>query len=189
MSALRGAIKLPGTGFAGRAAFVAALVASGLLLADCSPPTLPCPAAKILREASSVTRFAPGQPPSPQSVQYVGSVNAAKLTCSYDPSTQERLSVALGVQITAERPQGSSLPAADLRYFIAIVNLEGELLAKREFPLQLAFPPGATTVTKVEETRENIPLKYPQNGGSLQIWTGFQLDEAELKYNREHFGG
>jgi len=172
-----------------RAGLALALAAAALLLADCSPPTLPCPTAKILREASSVTRFAPGQPPSPQSVAFVGSVNDAKLTCSYDPTTYERLSVTLGIQIVASRPQGSSVPAADLRYFVAIVNLEGELLAKKEFPLQLAFPAGATTVSTVEETREYIPLKYPQNGGSLQIWTGFQLNDNELKYNREHFGG
>jgi hypothetical protein len=54
--------------------------------------------------------------------------------------------------------------------------------------LELAFPPGATTVSKVEEVKEFIPVKYPQNGGSLQIWTGFQLNDAELQYNRQHFG-
>ena len=94
----------------------------------------------------------------------------------------------LGVQIAAQRPQAAGVAAADLRYFVAIVNLEGEVLAKREFALELAFPPGATTVSKVEEVKEFIPVKYPQNGGSLQIWTGFQLNDAELQYNRQHFG-
>lgn len=166
-----------------------ALAAAACLLAACSAPTLPCPTAKILREAATVTRLAPGQPSSPESVQFVGSITEAKLSCSYDPTTYEKLTVVLGVQIAAQRPQAAGVAAADLRYFVAIVNLEGEVLGKREFPVELAFPEGATTASKVEETREYIPLKYPQNGGSLQIWTGFQLNEAELQYNRQHFGG
>ena len=171
------------------AALRLAAVAAALALAGCAQPTLPCPAAKILREAASVTSFAPGQPPARETVQYVGSISDAKLSCSYDPNTQERLTVVLGVQIAAERPPASKVAAAELRYFVAIVNLKGEVLAKREFPLQLAFPPGGTTVSKVEEIHEFIPLKYPENGGSLQIWTGFQLNDAELQYNRAHLGG
>ena len=171
------------------AALRLAAVAAALTLAGCSAPTLPCPAAKVLREAASVTSFAPGQPPGPQTVRYVGSINDAKLSCSYDPTTQEKLTVLLGVQISAERPPASKVAAAELRYFVAIVNLRGEVLAKREFPLELAFPSGGTTVSKVEEIHEFIPLKYPENGGNLQIWTGFQLNDAELQYNRSHLGG
>ena len=112
-----------------------ALAAAACLLADCSAPTLPCPTAKILREAATVTRLAPGQPSTPQSVQFVGSINEAKLSCSYDPTTYEKLTVVLGVQIAAQRPQAAGVAAADLRYFVAIVNLEGEVLGKREFPV------------------------------------------------------
>ena len=172
-------------------AAAAALATGGaaLLLTSCSSAYLPCPAAKVLREAASVTVFPPGQQPSPQNVQYVGHIDDAKLSCSYDPDTQSKLSVVLGVQVSAERPPASKVPAADLHYFVAIVNLRGEVLAKREFPLKLDFPENGAVVSKVDEVREFIPLTYPDNGGSLQIWTGFQLNDAELQYNRAHLGG
>lgn len=167
---------------------LARLAALGLALglAGCSGRTLPCPAVNVLREASSVTKFTPGQPADPRNAQYVGQVADAKLSCSYDPQTFERLEVALGVQIVAERNQALQIPAAELQYFVAIVDLQGTVLAKREFPLRLPFPGGSAKASKVEEIREIIPLKYPQNGGSLQVWVGFQLSDAELEYNRAH---
>ncbi len=166
-----------------------ALAGALAALAACSAKTLPCPTAKILRDAASVTVFAPGQPADAKAVQYVGNISQAKLSCSYDVSTLERLEVALGVQVTAERPPASTAAAADLRYFVAIVNLEGEVLAKKEFPLSLAFPKGGTSASTVDESRQIIPLKYPQNGGSVEIWVGFQLSPEELDYNRKHLGG
>ena len=167
------------------------LAALGLALsaAGCAAPQLPCPAAMVLREASHVVKFAPGAPDDPRNVQYVGQIAEAKLNCSYDPKTYERMDVAMGVAIEATRPAASEAGTADLQYFVAIVNLEGELLARKEFPLQLRFPPGQTEVSRVEEIRQTIPLKYPQNGGSLQIWVGFLLSESELQYNRAHQGG
>jgi hypothetical protein len=165
-----------------------AVVALALALAGCTAGQLPCPAAKILRDGDRVTKFMPGQPPGPQSVQYVGEIAAAKLSCSYDTHTYQRLDVALGIQITAQRNPAHPTPDADLRYFVAIVNLQGDLLAKQEFPLRVPFPPGSNDVTKVESILQTIPLTYPQNGGSLQVWVGFQLSDQELEYNRSHPG-
>lgn len=167
----------------------AVLVAASALSACTVTTELPCPATKILRDASQVTHFAPGQAPNPKAVQYVGEVAETKISCSYDPRTYERLDVALGVKFAAERNPAMPVDAAELRYFVAIVNLEGKVLAKKEFPLRLVFPRGSNRVSKVEEIDQTIPLTYPQNGGSLQIWVGFQLSDAELQYNRAHMGG
>lgn len=167
------------------------LAALGLALAagGCGTPQLPCPAAMVLNDASQVVKFAPGASDDPKNVRYVGEIADAKLNCSYDPKTYERMDVAMGVAFRATRPSASEAGTAELEYFVAIVNLEGELLARKEFPLQLRFPPGQAEASKVEEIRQIIPLKYPQNGGSLQIWVGFKLSDSELQYNRAHHGG
>ncbi len=143
----------------------------------------------VLKDADQVVKFAPGQSAEPQNALYVGRIDQAKLNCTYDPNTYERLNVNLGVQITADRAPGRQVQAADLNYFVAIVNLQGELLARKEFPLHLQFSPGSNEVTKVDSIYQVIPLKYPQNGGSLQVWTGFVLSDAELQYNRAHGAG
>jgi hypothetical protein len=165
-----------------------ALLGALSILAGCAPNYLPCPSTQILREAASVTKFASNQPSGPTAVAYVGSIADAKLSCSYDVNTQSRLTVVLGVQVAAERNPNLRVDAADLKYFVAIVNLRGEVQAKKEFPLTLPFPPGSTVASKVERIDQTIPLKYPQNGGSLQVWVGFQLSDAELQYNRSHGG-
>lgn len=167
-----------------RAGAALLLLSAALALAGCQGSELPCPAAKILRDADEVTHFIPGQTPGPKSIQYLGQITAVKLACSYDPNTLERLDVALGVKIEAHRNAAAPVDRAALRYFVGIVNLEGQLLAKKEFPLTLAFPAGQNDVTKIEEISQTIPLSYPQNGGSLQIWVGFQLTDAQLEYNR-----
>ncbi|HYB09411.1 MAG TPA: hypothetical protein VEJ16_07055 [Alphaproteobacteria bacterium] len=166
---------------------LSAMALSGAL-AGCGQEALPCPDAKILREADQVTKFAPGQDGNQQAITYIGHVAQARLNCSYDPKTYESMRVALGIQIEAQRTPTAKVDAAELRYFVAIVNLQGEILARQDFPLNLPFKPGQDTVSKVEQINQLVPLKYPQNGGSLQIWVGFQLSDAELQYNRQRYG-
>jgi hypothetical protein len=167
-----------------------ALGAFGLMaleLAGCGTPALPCPAAKVLRETDRVVRFAPADTPEAGKIQYIAQIADAKLNCSYDPNTYEKLTVVMGVQITVARGPVSGPAATDFEYFVAVVNLEGQILGKKIFPLHIEFPPGQNEVSKVEEIDQRIPLKYPQNGSGIEIWTGFQLTDAELKFNREHF--
>ncbi|HUC60816.1 MAG TPA: hypothetical protein VMF53_02560 [Alphaproteobacteria bacterium] len=147
---------------------------------------LPCPAAKILRDASQVTRFTPGAAENAANLRYVASIDDAKLNCTYDSSTYDKIDVALAVKFDATRPPGRPADTVELRYFVAIVNLQGEILAKKDFPLQLAFGAGATATSLVDSLRQTIPIKYPQNGGSLEIWVGYQLSPADLAYNRAH---
>ena len=128
-----------------------------------------------------MTKFAPGQEGNRQAVQYVGQISDARLACSYDPKTYESMTVVLGVELEATRPPASQIDSADLHYFVAIVNLQGQILGRQDFPLRLPFKQGQNTVSKIEQIDQIIPLKYPQNGGSLQVWVGFQLSEAELQ--------
>jgi hypothetical protein len=156
-------------------------------LGACTVTTeLPCPASQILRNAAQLTRFYPGRPETPENVRYVALVDQAKLNCTYDSDSYQRIDVALGVKFDAHRAPGLPADVADLRYFVAIVNLEGQVLAKKDFPIRLAFPAGATVATQVDQVLQTIPVKYPQNGGSIQVWVGYQISDAELQYNRTH---
>lgn len=171
----------------GASGALAALLLSSAL-AGCGQEALPCPDAKVLREADQVTKFAPGQDGNRQAVVYVGHIAQARLACSYDPKSYESMRVALGIQIDAERPPAAKVDAAELRYFVAIVNLQGQILARQDFPLSLPFKLGENSASTVEQINQFVPLKYPQNGGSMQVWVGFQLSDAELQYNRQRFG-
>ncbi len=166
---------------------LAAFTLMALELAGCGTPALPCPPAKVLRDTEHMVMIAPPGSANEGKIQYVGQIVDAKLNCSYDPNTYEKLTVVMGVQVTAARGPGDVSGEADFQYFVAIVNLEGQILGKKIFPLHIVFPPGQNEITKIEEIDERIPLKYPQNGGSLEIWTGFQLDNAQLEFNRQHF--
>jgi hypothetical protein len=166
---------------------LAAVTLVALGLAGCGTPNLPCPNTRILSTAEREVRIAPPGAPNQGKIQYVGQIKQAKLACSYDPNTYERLTVAMGVQITAALGPGAVDRTAEFEYFVAVMNLSGEVIGKKVFPLKIAFPPGQDEVTKVEAIDQVIPLKYPQNGGSLEIWTGFQLTDDELKFNRQHF--
>jgi hypothetical protein len=157
------------------------------VLGACQVTTeLPCPAIKILRDASQVTRFYPGRSQDAANLRYVATVDDAKLNCTYDSNSYERINVALSVKFDATRPAKLSADRVELRYFVAIVNLQGEILAKKDFPIQLDFASGATAATQVDSLRQTIPVKYPQNGGSLEIWVGYQLAPADLDYNHAH---
>ena len=181
--------RLGGLGPRARHVGAAAAVALATLgaLAACQVTTeLPCPAVKILRDASQVTRFRPGRPEDAADLRYVASVDEAKLNCTYDSQSYERIDVALAVKFDATRPAKLPADEADLRYFVAIVNLQGEILAKKDFPIRLDFAAGSTATSQVDSLRQTIPVKYPQNGGSLEVWVGYQLSAADLQFNRAH---
>ncbi len=149
---------------------------------------LPCPPVRVLGQAKEVVKFAPGQPFTRENVAYRGEITDAKLTCQYDMESLEELEVALGIQMFAERGPADRTGAADLDYFVAILDRRGNVLAKETFNVTLPFEGDRDSVGKVEEIYQKIPLEYPQNGGSFEIWVGFQLSDEELEYIRRRRG-
>jgi hypothetical protein len=147
----------------------------------------PCPSTAVLSDAAAVTKVKPGTPPGqqadPQNVVLTAEMSQAQLECDYD-RTANTLSVNVKFAVRATRGAGAMGPDPVLDYFVAIVDIDNNVLVKRQFQSHPVLN-GNNSAT-FQETVSNfaVPVTEDKRPYDFEILTGFQLTPAELAYNR-----
>jgi len=165
-----------------------ALAAVGLLASGCSgvfesKPPGPCPSVTVPRDAALVVQFLPGPGRDLIDVLYQGSIEPLSARCRYiddDKTVEMRLSVG----VSARKGPAAKTAEADFAFFVAITDLDQNILAKQVFQSPIEFPAGRRRAGAIEEIEQLIPLLEGTNGASYEIVIGFQLDQEQLHYNR-----
>jgi hypothetical protein len=159
-------------------------VGLALGLVGCTTTPAPiCPRVGILDQASSLTRFRPGSAGAPEDVLFKAEITRIDTDCKYSGSANSELEANLRIYITAERGPALRGNTVDAEYFVVITDRGGVVLAKRTFPLTIDFG-NLQAVNLVEGTWQHFQL-YRGGGAGYEIWTGWQLSDAELRYNRQ----
>jgi len=169
---------------------VLAVVGLSLLVYACGDvATKVCPRVAILNHASTVTKFAPGAAPVPQNAAYTVEMTDIKMVCKYGGGTLSELEANVTVAVNAQR--GPRFPGGIGRvvYFVVVTDRSGAVLAKRTFPIRFDFG-GKPRIAFEEGSWMFVDLAQRGGGGGagFEIWTGFQLSDAELQYNRQRLG-
>lgn len=175
------------TGLALLLAFLAAGCSSGsdeaaVAAAETAPR---CPRVAIVRGADEVTRFREGV--GQDLTDVTSRAILADFTGGCEPGA-EQVSVDLNLILAAEKGPALQGDSADYRYFVAVADSQGTVLAKEEFDTTVAFPAGQSRAGTVEELSQTIPLAEGRGAGDYQILLGFQLTPQELSYNRSRSG-
>ena len=165
------------------------MAALGLLASACgaffeSKPPGPCPKVTVPRVAAQVVQFLPGEGRDLIDVRYQGSIEPLSARCRYidnDTVVEMRLSVG----ISARKGPAAEAAEANFAFFVAITDLDQNILAKKVFQSPIEFPSGRRRAGVVEEIEQLIPLAEGSNGASYDILIGFQLDKDQLDYNRD----
>ena len=158
-------------------------VALALALSNCATtPAAICPRVAVLDQASSLTRFAPGGG-APQDVLFKADITRVDTDCKYSGPGNTELEANLRLYITAERGPALQGNSVNAEYFVVVTDRGGVVLAKRTFPLRIDFG-NLQAVNLVEGTWQYFRLNRG-GGAGYEIWSGWQLNEAELQYNRQ----
>ncbi len=181
-------------GTLGRKARGALLAAIIPLMAACSgaggqPPEaaganavpLACPRVTIPEETREVTRFRAGGGRDMTDVTSRAAVLDYTGGCEYD---RDGVTVNLNLVLAAERGPGTRDAQGAYRYFVAITDPGGRIVAKREFDTTIDFSPNVGRGGSIEELQQQIPLPEGASAASYGVVVGFQLDPAELEFNR-----
>lgn len=176
----------------GRAIALASALVAPALVAGCgggesSRPLLPatCPRIGILGEAADLVRYRPGGGQDLSALELEARVTGFQARCDY-VNRRRAMEVRLTVGLQAERGPASRAPSAELPWFVAVTDAEGEaILNKREFATRVGFPPN---VGRVRATSEELSITLPLGGGrdfgDYALLVGFQLTPEELALNR-----
>lgn len=140
-----------------------------------------CPRAAIVKDASRLTTFRPGPGRDITDIKFEARLPRIEIGCKYDDQGVE---VQTNVVIIAARGPADTTRQAQVRYFVAVLNPRNQVIGKKEFSTQLAFPINIDRGAVSEELVERIPVGRGVSASGYKIVVGFQLTPAELQYNR-----
>ncbi len=166
---------------------ISVAVAAMILLAGCGmfggkKEQRACPRAGILKDADAVTKFRPGPGRDLTDVIYQAQLVNLKATCKYG---RKGVTVDMTLALAAERGPAIRTSKATLEYFVAITGPGGDILAKELFATPVTFPNNVTRARVADELQQIIPLRRGASAANHRIIVGFQLQRAELEYNRQ----
>ena len=174
-----------------RHAFSVAAFAA-LLCVGCSERLPPCPAVKIQSPLAQVSRFVPGAERDSSNMQFQVEITDIALKCEYSDlkvytadtgsGQADVMEVRMRVYFTAVPGPAGGVTDVDLEYFILVTDLRDNVLQKREFPARISIAPN----NRPTVTREDAWLLFDldgRSGSAFKIFTGFQLNDEQRRYN------
>jgi len=145
-----------------------------------------CPTVGIIEDLRSMTLFGNNEQPSANDIQGYGKIEDFSGSCVYENGV---VTVDLDVMF-AGRKGGASMASRvkesniAFPYFIAFSDENGNVLNKEVFAVALRFREGLDSTHQVEHLKPKIPMPNPSMGSRYQILVGFQLNKAQLDFNR-----
>lgn len=168
---------------------LALLAGAAAVLASCAAPEPKiCPRVALLGEAATLTKFAPGAPQTQENVLYQVRMTDIDSDCTYRGDVNQEMENNLRVAVTATRGPALTSDTIEVPYFVAVLDRGGTVLNKRVMSTTIDFA-GSERVEGVEETWQYFNLRGGGGGPSFEIWSGFQLTDAELEFNRRQQAG
>lgn len=158
-----------------------------IAIAACAPvgPKV-CPRVGIHNETSSVTKFAEGGTTEPGNALYRVELTDIQMECKYSGGTRQELEANVTVTVNAERGPKFTGGVGRVQYFVVVTDRAGNVLNKRVFPLRFDLEnKRAITFKEATWMYVNLAIQGSGGGAAFEIWTGFQLTEQELQYNRQ----
>jgi len=170
----------------------AALLAlgAGLAAAGCASDSqvADCPASQRVPNADRLVAFADGEQ-APSARRFAARIDAMRMTCErVEGERGPALKADLALRLNTERGPALASPQVGYRYFVAVLDRDGRVVARRAFPVQLDFSGNATTLSTTDNVTQTIPLGQGGGPSDYTVYVGFELSEAQLRYNRENAG-
>lgn len=147
----------------------------------------PCPKVAVLADAAHLAVFRDGPGRDLTDIRYEADIGRISGECIYKKKNTS-VTVDMKLMITARRGPADRDNVADFVYFVAVIDAESHILARKEFPSQIEFAPEQAQVAAQEELEEIIPLKKDQPGSDFDVLVGFKLDPEQVQRNRAAHG-
>lgn len=144
-----------------------------------------CPSIQIMSDLKSLAQFVDDTAPSAET--NISSINImdVETACNQtDKATEIALTITFDGQ-TGPKARGKNSGTANFSYpyFIAVTDSNGDILAKEIFAASLSYSKGQDTVKQIETINQLLPNTSEVSGYNILV--GFQLNEAQLQYNRD----
>lgn len=160
------------------------LAACSLVEESAVPPA--CPNIVIVKDTAESTTFRPGPGRDLTDVVLDARIDRFDGECETDLESDRSGQVSVDLQLFFEATRGPANDAREgkIRYYVAIGDKTGKILAKKVFDTEFEFEGNRNRIGVAEELTQEIPLKSGDLGEDFDIFVGFQLNPEQLDYNR-----
>jgi hypothetical protein len=168
-----------------RLAFLASLGLALLATAACTSSekeVLKCPTVAFLNEVDQIRAFREGAGTDLSDVIYEAQFGKLAAVCDFGRRAVE---IDTSFEIIATRGPADSDRSAPIKFFVAIMDPAGEVVAKEIYDAPIPFADNRRRVGRREQVEPLIP--YPSERTAIKdykVFIGFQLTEEQLRYNR-----
>lgn len=162
----------------------AALFVGLAALGGCAiEPVPPCPEVRIDDATARLTQFKDGGTESITDVSYQAEIVSFDGTCRFNDDGVE---VVMDIDMVISGGPAVEPGEVDLYYFVAIPRFYPQAVGKKVFSLSYRIPGGGARQDRITESnvRIFIPLEDKLTAAGYDIYLGFQLTDAQLRYNR-----
>ena len=159
------------------------LLAAALALTACSKEEeaqIACPAAEVLQDLGEFVRFKPGPGRDATDVLVEAWIDGLGGQCVLDG---DELLAELTVRIGTRRGPATTTDKATIGYFVAITDLNRNVLQRQTFETTAPFS-SRKTILFEDVLDLTIPLSRGAQTDSFNIYVGLALSERELAHNR-----
>ena len=167
------------------AGLIVLIVGGGLLSAACgllAPGEIKiCPRVSLLNKAEKMIRYREGPGRDLTDVRYEAKVLDIKSSCKY---LDNRVRVEAVIDIVAQKGPAAKGVAAQVPFFVAIIDNDQNIIAKKTFVSELEFRDGRRRAGVREEIEQIMYLKKGEAGTGYEVIVGLQLTKHQLKQNR-----
>ncbi len=145
-----------------------------------------CPNIVIVKDTAELTKFRPGPGRDLTDVVLDARIDRFDGECETDLEDDRSGKVEVDLQLIFEATRGpaNDTRTGEFRYYVAIANRGGAILAKKVFATEFEFEGNRNRIGAVEELTQEIPLRPGELGEDFDIFIGFQLNPEQLDYNR-----
>ncbi len=146
----------------------------------------PCPAVKLIQDASYMTRFA-GESEDLAETSFEARITKSDSWCKYlytDTDTQTLTYLTL--TFAASRGPKNPDSMAKFNYFVRVTGPGGSQLQSNILDVEVPFTAAKVQNSVADQVDVTIPLKQGENGDFYRIYVGIAVNEKELAYNRRN---
>tara|TARA_B110000263_G_scaffold141526_1_gene122809 strand:+ start:556 stop:1086 length:531 start_codon:yes stop_codon:yes gene_type:complete len=144
-----------------------------------------CPAVIIVKDTSELTSFRKGSEQHQSDVKLKVRIDSYKGECqtSLESDRSGKISVDLQLKFDAILGSASINRKESFKFYVAIVNIRGDILAKKIFSTSLEFNKNIDRLFKTEKIIQKIFLRSGESGVDFDILVGLHLSPDQLKHN------
>lgn len=150
------------------------------------PVAADCPSVTVATELKHLAEFSdPAKPGELNKISKITMVGVQSACTQHKTALAMQVDIILSGKIGPKgRANKSDKPNFSYPYFIAVTDGTGAVVSKEVFAANVSYAPEQVDSKQIESITQTLPVTTRDELKKYRVVVGFQLDDAQLAYNR-----